>query len=231
LAIEIVVGNMEEITVGRVVDCAAVDREEDVEVGVCVEVVVKIMARGSVADWDKNDWGLEGDGRFFGAGDSVVDRDDTTWRELPERMMVVVDDDVAGKLGTEDDWVTINSDNDVAELDGVRIMDKEEVPDSLDVGLVIDLEGDMVETPKLLWTIDEVELAAAAGALVESFILFDKLAKVGSAATAEKPLLDLPLDAVSDELTAARVVEVCGKNKASDVDGEEGSLETVEDLI
>ena len=50
MAIEIVVGNMEEITVGRVVDCAAVDREEDVEVGVCVEVVVKIMARGSVAD-------------------------------------------------------------------------------------------------------------------------------------------------------------------------------------
>ena len=46
--------------------------------------------------------------------------------------------------------MTINSDNDVAELDGVRIMDKEEVPDSLDVGLVLDVEGDMVETPKLL---------------------------------------------------------------------------------
>lgn len=61
--------------------------------------------------------------------------------------------------------------------------------------------------------------------------MFETPAKVGSAATAENPLLDLPLDAVSDELTAARVVEVCGKNKASDVDGEEGSLETVEDLI
>lgn len=63
---------------------------------------------------------------------------------------MVVDDDVAGKLATEDDRVTINSDNDVAELEGVRIMDKEEVPDSLDVGLVLDVEGDMVETPKLL---------------------------------------------------------------------------------
>jgi hypothetical protein len=61
--------------------------------------------------------------------------------------------------------------------------------------------------------------------------LFETPAKVGSAATAEKALLDLPLDAVSDELTAARVVEVCGKNEASDVEGEEGSLETVEDLI
>ena len=43
-------GKTEEIMMGRVVDCAAVDREEDVDVGVCVEVVVSVLAGGSVVD-------------------------------------------------------------------------------------------------------------------------------------------------------------------------------------
>ena len=125
----------------------------------------------------------------------------------------------------------INDDDDVVELDGVRIMDKGEMPDSLDVELPLDVEGDMLDTLELLGTIDKVELAAVDGVLLEPFVVFETLEEVASAATEEKPLLNLSLDAVSDELTAAWIVEVCGKDKGSDVEGEEESLETDEDLI